>query len=155
MPASTPPAGGRSASTAGSRATATGPTDVSRATAPNRRAVSRYPVVLSGGPGWTADPAPIIEGVIADQLVIDARYAAYVDRQSEDVAMLRRDEAVRIPQDFVYANLPGLSVELQHKLERHRPATLAAAGQIDGITPSALMLVLAHVKKAQPRRVAG
>ena len=96
-----------------------------------------------------------IEGVIADQLVIDARYAAYVDRQSEDVAMLRRDEAVRIPQDFVYANLPGLSVELQHKLERHRPATLAAAGQIDGITPSALMLVLAHVKKAQPRRVAG
>ena len=96
-----------------------------------------------------------IEGVIADQLVIDARYASYVDRQSEDVAMLRRDEAVRIPQDFVYADLPGLSVELQHKLERHRPLTLAAAGQIDGITPSALMLVLAHVKKAQPRRVAG
>ena len=50
--------------------------------------------------------------------------------------------------DFVYAKLPGLSVELQHKLEKHRPATLAQAAQIDGITPSALMLVLAHVKKA-------
>ena len=101
-----------------------------------------------------------IEGVIADQLVVDARYAAYVDRQSVDVAVLRRDEAVRIPEDFVYAKLPGLSVELQHKLETSRPATLAAAGQIDGITPSALMLVLAHVKKAHvkkawAKRVAG
>ena len=96
-----------------------------------------------------------IEDVIADQLVVDARYAAYVERQSVDVAVLRRDEAVRIPGDFVYANLPGLSVELQHKLERHRPANLAQAAQIDGMTPSALMLVLAHVKKARPIRAAG
>ena len=90
--------------------------------------------------------------VIADQLAVDAKYAAYVDRQADDVAVLRRDEAVLIPADFVYAKLPGLSVELQHKLEKNRPATLAQAGQIDGMTPSALMLLLAHVKKAQPRR---
>ena len=93
-----------------------------------------------------------IAPVIADQLAIDAKYAAYVDRQAGDVAVLRRDEAVQIPADFVYAKLPGLSVELQHKLQKHRPATLAQAAQIDGMTPSALMLVLAHVKKAMLRR---
>ncbi len=95
-----------------------------------------------------------IAPVIADQLAVDAGYASYVNRQAEDVAVLRRDEAVRIPEDFVFAGLPGLSVELQQKLTRSRPGTLAQATKIDGMTPSALMLVLAHVKKAAPKRVA-
>ncbi len=89
---------------------------------------------------------------IAEQLSIDARYAAYVDRQAEDVAVLRRDEAVTIPAEFEYRALPGLSVELQQKLERTKPTSLAQASRVDGITPAALMLILAHVKKAQPRR---
>ncbi len=95
-----------------------------------------------------------LEPKIANQLAIDARYAAYVDRQTEDVAMLRRDEGARIPPDFDYRALPGLSVELQQKLARHQPATLAQAAKIDGITPAALMLILAHAKKAQARRSA-
>ncbi len=89
---------------------------------------------------------------IAEQLAVDARYASYVDRQAEDVAVLRRDEAVEIPEGFAYRALPGLSVELQQKLERARPANLAQAGRIDGMTPAALLLLLAHVKKATPRR---
>ena len=92
-----------------------------------------------------------ISEAIAEQLTVDARYASYVDRQAEDVAVLRRDEAVEIPEGFEYRALPGLSVELQQKLERARPANLAQAGRIDGMTPAALLLVLAHVKKAQPK----
>ena len=95
-----------------------------------------------------------IEAGIAGQLTVDARYQAYVDRQAGDVAVLRRDEGVLIPLDFDFAGLPGLSVELQQKLGRQRPASLAQAGQVDGITPAALMLILAHAKKASKRRTA-
>jgi tRNA uridine 5-carboxymethylaminomethyl modification enzyme len=95
-----------------------------------------------------------IAASIADQLACDARYAAYVDRQSDDVAMLRRDEALMIPAHFEYANMAGLSVELRHKLEQRRPASIAHAGQIDGMTPAALMLVLAHVKRQQKQKSA-
>lgn len=83
---------------------------------------------------------------IASQVEIDAGYAAYVRRQDEDVAILRRDEATLIPADFDYSALSGLSNELQQKLKQHRPLTLAQAGRIDGITPAALMLLLAHLK---------
>jgi len=89
---------------------------------------------------------------IAEQLAVDARYAAYVDRQSDDVAALQRDEAVQIPHSFDYGALPGLSVELQQKLQRVRPTTLAQASRIDGMTPAALTLLLAHVRKSAARR---
>ncbi len=91
---------------------------------------------------------------IAAQIEIDARYAAYVRRQEEDVAILRRDEAEAIPANFDYSALPGLSNEIRQKLKQHRPSTLAQAGRIDGITPAALMLVLAHLKalKREARR---
>lgn len=95
-----------------------------------------------------------IKGAIADQLACDARYAAYVDRQNEDVAVLRRDEGAAIPPNFDYAALSGLSVELRQKLERQKPASIAHAGQIDGMTPAALMLILAHVKRRQRQKTA-
>jgi tRNA uridine 5-carboxymethylaminomethyl modification enzyme len=91
---------------------------------------------------------------IAEQLAVDARYAPYVERQAEDVTGLRRDEAVAIPTGFAFRGLPGLSTELQQKLERQRPATLAQAGRIDGMTPAALLLLLAHVRKAPRQRSA-
>ncbi len=94
-----------------------------------------------------------ITPAIADQLAVDARYAPYLQRQAEDVAVLRRDEAVAIPAELEFHAMPGLSVELQQKLERHRPATLAQAARIDGMTPAALLLILAHVRKT-PRRAA-
>jgi len=91
---------------------------------------------------------------IAAQAEIDARYDVYLRRQTADIAAYRKDEAVLIPLDFNYAALSGLSTELRQKLECHRPASLAQAARIDGITPAALMLVLAHVKKASLRRSA-
>ncbi len=88
---------------------------------------------------------------IAAQLETDARYASYVRRQEQDVEALRRDEAVRIPASLDFQAVSGLSTELRQKLDRHRPATLAQAGRIDGMTPAALLLILAAVKKATPR----
>jgi tRNA uridine 5-carboxymethylaminomethyl modification enzyme len=84
---------------------------------------------------------------VAQQLEVDARYAAYVDRQAADVAALKRDEAAGIPGDFDYAAIPGLSNEVRQKLERQRPASLAQAAAIDGMTPAALLLVRAHLKR--------
>ncbi|ODR95966.1 tRNA uridine 5-carboxymethylaminomethyl modification protein [Methyloceanibacter stevinii] len=84
---------------------------------------------------------------IANQMAIDARYAVYIARQEMDVAAFRKDEAIAIPADFSYEALPGLSNELRHKLSRHRPASLGQAARLDGMTPAALMLLLAHVKK--------
>lgn len=94
---------------------------------------------------------PEVAGLGADlvqQLEVDARYAAYVERQSGDVAALKRDEAARIPADFAFREISGLSNEVRQKLERLRPATLAQAAAIDGITPAALLLIRAHVKRA-------
>ena len=84
---------------------------------------------------------------IAEQIAIDARYSVYVKRQELDIASFRKDEAIAIPADFVFAALPGLSTELRQKLERDRPASLGQAARLDGMTPAALLLLLAHLKK--------
>jgi tRNA uridine 5-carboxymethylaminomethyl modification enzyme len=89
-----------------------------------------------------------LESEIAEQLAVDARYAVYVKRQELDIASFRKDEGIVIPRDFAFAALPGLSTELRQKLELHRPASLGQAARLDGMTPAALMLLLAHLKKS-------
>ncbi len=84
---------------------------------------------------------------IADQLEIDAKYAVYLDRQASDVASYRRDEAIELPDDLDYAALNGLSNEIRQKLTARRPRTIGHASQIDGITPAALTLLVAHVRR--------
>jgi tRNA uridine 5-carboxymethylaminomethyl modification enzyme len=91
---------------------------------------------------------------IAAQLAVDARYATYLRRQDEDVAQLKRDEAVRIPEDFDYYGIPSLSVEVRQKLVQHRPGTIAQAGRIEGVTPAALLTLLARVKAGRARKSA-
>jgi tRNA uridine 5-carboxymethylaminomethyl modification enzyme len=86
------------------------------------------------------------------QLEIDAKYAAYVDRQAADIAALQRDERIPIPDDFDFDAISGLSTEVLQKLKARRPQTLAQAGRIDGMTPAALMLVLAKLKRGKARR---
>ena len=89
---------------------------------------------------------------IAAQLEVDARYASYVDRQEADIVAFRKEESVRIPADFDYAGLPSLSAEVRQKLEALRPATLAQAARMEGMTPAALMLLLAHLRKGAERK---
>jgi tRNA uridine 5-carboxymethylaminomethyl modification enzyme len=93
-----------------------------------------------------------VEPAIAAQIENDARYDSYVRRQEVDVAALRKDEAIEIPAEFDYATLPSLKAELRHKLSEQRPATLAQAGRIEGMTPAALMAILAAVKKQTLRK---
>jgi tRNA uridine 5-carboxymethylaminomethyl modification enzyme len=85
---------------------------------------------------------------VAEQLEIDARYTGYLDRQEADILAFRRDEALNLPDDLDYAQVHGLSTECRLKLSRIRPATLGQAARIDGVTPAALTLVLAHVRAA-------
>ena len=83
---------------------------------------------------------------IVEQLEIDAQYAGYLDRQEADMLAFRRDEGRALPADLDYGAVVGLSNEVRQKLERIRPATLGQAARIEGVTPAALTLVLAHVK---------
>ena len=85
----------------------------------------------------------------AEQLEIDAKYDVYLSRQAADVAAYRRDEGFELPDDLDYAALPGLSNEMKHKLARHRPRTIGHAAKLDGVTPAALTLIVAHVKKGR------
>jgi tRNA uridine 5-carboxymethylaminomethyl modification enzyme len=92
---------------------------------------------------------------IADQLEIDAKYAVYLDRQAADVAAYRRDESLELPETLDYAAVPGLSHEVRQKLESIRPRTIGQAGRIDGITPAALTLLAARVRRKRGARRTG
>ena len=101
---------------------------------------------------------PALSGVppaIRAQLERDALYAVYLERQDADVEALRRDEQHAIPADFDYLGISGLSRELQGKLDRARPTTLAQAARIDGMTPAALTLILARLRQRQRLRSTG
>ena len=84
---------------------------------------------------------------IAGQLEIDAAYDVYLSRQAADIAAYRRDEGLELPDGLDYAALPGLSNEAKQKLQSTRPRTIGQAGRIDGITPAALTLLVAHLKR--------
>jgi tRNA uridine 5-carboxymethylaminomethyl modification enzyme len=86
---------------------------------------------------------------ISEQLEIDAKYDVYLSRQAADVESYRRDEAVALGDDFDYASLAGLSNEAKQKLSAHRPRTIGQAARIDGITPAALTLLVAHVRRGR------
>jgi len=81
------------------------------------------------------------------QLEIEASYAVYLKRQESDVAAIRRDEGKQIPRGFKFSALAGLSIELIGKLESVRPVDIAQASRIDGMTPAALTLLLARIKR--------
>ncbi|HYX04127.1 MAG TPA: tRNA uridine-5-carboxymethylaminomethyl(34) synthesis enzyme MnmG [Reyranella sp.] len=84
---------------------------------------------------------------IAEQIEIDAKYDVYLSRQAADIAAYRRDESLELPAALDYAELRGLSNEVRHKLQTLRPRTIGQAGRIDGITPAALTLLVAHLKR--------
>jgi tRNA uridine 5-carboxymethylaminomethyl modification enzyme len=93
---------------------------------------------------------PGLDGVSSEaltQLEIEALYATYVERQERDAEALARDEAQEIPDTLDYSELTGLSAELRGKLSRIRPRTLAQAGRIDGMTPTALALILTRLRR--------
>ncbi|UWR07185.1 tRNA uridine-5-carboxymethylaminomethyl(34) synthesis enzyme MnmG [Ruegeria sp. B32] len=83
------------------------------------------------------------------QIERDALYANYIARQQRDVEAMKRDEIYAIPADFDYSSLTGLSNELKQKLSAARPANIAQASRVEGVTPAALTLVLAKLRSSQ------
>lgn len=95
-----------------------------------------------------------IDADIRDQLSKDALYENYIARQAKDVEAVKRDEAQIIPAGFDFASMDGLSSELRGKLASQRPANLAQAARVEGMTPAALTLLLARIRREKREKSA-
>jgi tRNA uridine 5-carboxymethylaminomethyl modification enzyme len=98
-------------------------------------------LALPGGGAGEADPR------VTEQVEIAAKYQGYIDRQQEEVAKQAQAEATRLPVDLDYAQVRGLSKEVQQKLNLHKPETVGQAGRIQGVTPAAISLLLVWLKR--------
>ncbi len=100
-----------------------------------------------------AGPA-VDDAAVAEQVEIQAKYAGYIVRQQDEVARNEAQESMALPADLDYRSVRGLSVEVQQKLQQHRPETVGQAARIAGVTPAAISLLLVHLKRraGQPRR---
>ena len=88
------------------------------------------------------------------QLEVQAKYAGYIDRQEREIAKHAKQESLCLPEDIDYALVDGLSNEARQKLAATRPTTLGQASRLEGMTPSAVSLILVHLKKRQMRKSA-
>lgn len=102
-----------------------------------------------------AELAPWLDGEasvgdsLAEEMAEDAAYAPYLARQDAELRELRASEALRLGEHFPFGEVPGLSAEMVERLLAARPASLAAAGRIPGITPAALSALLVHARRRQ------
>ena len=88
------------------------------------------------------------------QVEVQAKYAGYIDRQEREIAKHAKQESLRLPDDIDYATVDGLSNEARQKLIKARPTTLGQASRLEGMTPSAVSLILVHLKKRQLQKSA-
>ncbi len=96
--------------------------------------------------------AGLSDPLVIEQVEIQAKYQGYIDRQQDEVARNLAHEETELPEGLDYATVPGLSKEVQQKLQQHRPQTLGQASRIQGITPAAISLLLVHLKRIGPPR---
>ena len=92
-------------------------------------------------------PDHIVDSAVAEQIEIVAKYEGYIARQQDEVEKLRRSEDTKLPEDFDYDVISGLSNEVKAKLNQARPETLGQASRIPGVTPAAVSLLLIQLKK--------
>jgi tRNA uridine 5-carboxymethylaminomethyl modification enzyme len=90
---------------------------------------------------------PDLPADVTEQIEIQNKYAGYIDRQQQDIDKLRKYENTVLPEQLDYTQVTGLSSEVMQKLAKIKPASLAQAGRISGVTPAALSLLLVHLKK--------
>ena len=86
-----------------------------------------------------------LDDYLKEQVIIEAKYYRYVDKQKKQIDKMKKMLTLKIPEDFVYDNLPGLSTEVIEKLKRFNPPTLFNASQISGVTPSAVDIIHLHI----------
>ncbi|MGP7795742.1 tRNA uridine-5-carboxymethylaminomethyl(34) synthesis enzyme MnmG [Sphingomonas sp. CLY1604] len=102
-------------------------------------------------PGASVDiVAPGLDGSqsVVDEVVEDARYAPYLERQADEIARMKREEAATLPQDLDYRAIPGLSNEMIDRLSLARPVSLGAAARVRGVTPAALSAIYLYAQRA-------
>ncbi len=90
---------------------------------------------------------PVADAAVAEQVEVQAKYQGYIERQLEEVARRKHSELLALPPDLDYRQVHGLSVEVQQKLNHHRPETVGQASRISGVTPAAISLLLVHLKR--------
>lgn len=112
-----------------------------------RRPEVTYRALLSLADAGTAVADPLV----AQQIEIQAKYAGYIERETEEVARQRAHEETALPVGFDYHRVRGLSFEVRQQLSTHRPATLGQAARISGVTPAAISLLLIHLKYPRPK----
>jgi tRNA uridine 5-carboxymethylaminomethyl modification enzyme len=95
-----------------------------------------------------------LDEAVTEQIEIAAKYAGYIDRQNEEIERQLANENLRLPSDFDYSQVRGLSKEVQQKLNHARPDTLGQASRISGITPAAISLLLVHIKRGNLAKAA-
>jgi tRNA uridine 5-carboxymethylaminomethyl modification enzyme len=97
--------------------------------------------------------ASVEDDLVAEQLEIQAKYQGYIERQKDEVERSADQEDLKLPSEFDYGAVRGLSKEVQQKLARQRPETLGQAARISGVTPAAISLLLVHLKRGlQPQK---
>jgi tRNA uridine 5-carboxymethylaminomethyl modification enzyme len=109
---------------------------------------------LASGELSAAKDAPDFDQAVIEQVEIAAKYSGYIERQNMEVARAAGQENAKIPQDFNYADVTALSIEVRQKLAKFRPETLGQAGRVSGVTPAAISLLQIHLKKWRGRREA-
>ncbi len=91
---------------------------------------------------------------ISQQLDVEAKYSGYIDRQEREIAMQLKQESLKLPEDLDYKKIQGLSNESRQRLIEARPVTLGQASRLEGMTSSAVSLILIHLKKKQLKKSA-
>ena len=97
---------------------------------------------------------PVDDDIVAEQVEITTKYHGYIERQQVEVARAQAHEETRLPVEIDYRHVRGLSIEVQQKLNVHRPETLGQAARISGVTPAAISLLLVHLKRGFATRSA-
>ncbi len=108
---------------------------------------------MVGEPDWDFDAEEQREQAVL-QLEVQAKYSGYIDRQQREIVRQAKQESLRLPDDIDYLAVDGLSNEARQRLQAARPVTLGQASRLEGMTPSAVSLILIHLKKRQLQKSA-
>ena len=105
------------------------------------------------GPGdWHGDLSEEQREQVELVLEVQAKYSGYIDRQQREISRQAKQESLVLPRDMDYSEVAGLSTEARQRLQLARPATLGQASRLEGVTPSAVSLMLLHLKKRELRQ---
>ena len=101
------------------------------------------------------ESSKLLESGLSGQIEMEVKYEGYIKRQLEQVEKFKKIENVRIPESFVYGEIPGLSNEIVQKLSNIKPNSLGQATRISGITPAAISVLMVYLKKSEEERKTG